>query len=321
MKLADIRFTHIYLSENGKSLIRGLDDKPNLVEVPPGLMPELNDLLHAIRRHSMDSKKKEFALRRDGVTYRVVDLRTFSGQYWSIRRGVSPVIPLDQLNIHPLYVDRLRQIGKRRGLFIIGGEFGQGKTTTAHAMIREFLTLYGDIAVDLSDPIEIEHQDFYGNAKCFQIEPEHANFEEELKLAMRNQPRYLFISELRSGSTVELAVNAALLGSLVITTAHGSSIIETLLNVMNRASARDPSLFRQALANALCGVMHQSRVAGHAVTKATMLTVPEQISDIIRNKITLGKFEQLNTDIEAQAAELHNQLTSSQRRPTPVGMR
>jgi twitching motility protein PilT len=182
--------------------------------------------------------------------------------YWraAIRRIPIVVPALSELNLHKDGVVALRQWGRQRGLLLIGGATGAGKTTTAVSILSEYLENLGGVGMTIEDPPEYLLQGPIGTkgGYCDQVcidgdsEWEHAT-----NTALRWRPRYILYGEIRSPDAAMQALRASTSGHLIIATAHGGSITDTINTVMRHAEIKIGPAARMLMANNLSGVIHQ----------------------------------------------------------------
>jgi len=206
---------------------------------------------------------------------------------------------------------------KPRGLVLVTGPTGSGKSTTLAAMIDLInATMHGHI-LTMEDPIEFLHHD----NKCYinqrEIGSDTVNFGEALRRALRQDPDVILIGELRDLETISLAVTAAETGHLVFGTLHTTSAMKTIDRVVNVFSPEQQTQIRMQLAGTLQGIVAQTlvpKIAGGRVAALEILVATDGVRAMIRE----GKMAQLVSTMQTgkkfgmQVLEDHlNELVAS----------
>ncbi len=321
--LKDIDFTDIYIPEVGRiAKMRGLTD----IEDPiyPVDMDAVADLPKVFKRVAlMGQADDEFVLDHDDVRYRVAKIRNESGIVWyALRRAIHPIPRLrDQLKgVNVQVLQELGRIGKkpRRGLVLLAGSTGAGKTTTLCSLLQEYLIQYGDTAVTIEDPPELRLEGSYreGSGHCWQMKVLNGDFASPLKSVLRMAPRYILMGEIRDPEGAAESLRAAISGHVVLATIHAGDVHEAIQSMYKLVSAKlDLDLARQMLSDGLAAVMHQelSRISsadGTRVERRVKLKTlflgrsDEQSTMGVREKIRNGKLTGLGDEIEAQATQM-----------------
>ncbi|MEW6486586.1 MAG: type IV pilus twitching motility protein PilT [Thermodesulfobacteriota bacterium] len=194
--------------------------------------------------------------------YGVEGLARFRGNAYRHRKGLGatfrwiPASPpsLDSLGL-PAVVGRLAL--DKRGLVVVTGPTGSGKTTTLAAMLHARNLQRADHVITLEDPLEFLHED----VKCLIHQREmgrHAqSFSSGLKAALREDPDVLLVGEMRDLATIGLALTAAETGLLVLATLHTQSAAKTVDRIVDAFPADQQPQARAMLAESLRGVIAQ----------------------------------------------------------------
>lgn len=197
----------------------------------------------------------------DDMRLRYQKRRMADGEWRAAIRRIEAIPPrLVDLNAHQEATAALRQWGRQSGLLVIGGQTGVGKTTTAVSILCEYLEHLGGNAVTIEDPPEYLLQGPIGTrgGHCDQMEIHgDAEWEEATNAALRWRPRFIFYGEIRSPEAAAQALRASSSGHLIITTAHGGSIPDTISTVMRRAEVLMGPAARPLMADNLIGVVQQ----------------------------------------------------------------
>jgi twitching motility protein PilT len=188
-----------------------------------------------------------------------------------------------------------------RGLVIITGPTGSGKSTTLAAMLDIINEERSSHILTLEDPIEFVHTRKRALVKQREIGRDSKSFAEGLRRALRQDPDVILVGEMRDPETTAIAITAAETGHLVLSTMHTRSAPSTVDRIIDQFPAAQQAQIRTQLASSLAGVVSQTllprsdgegRVAAHEV-----LIVTPAIENIIRK----GQSEQLRTPLQTQA--------------------
>ncbi|MDA8092677.1 MAG: type IV pilus twitching motility protein PilT [Betaproteobacteria bacterium] len=261
----------------------------------------VHDMLYDIMN---DAQRKHYEERLEvDFSFEVPGLARFRVNAYNQQRGaggVFRVIPSKVLSLEDLAAPQIfKEISQQpRGIVLVTGPTGSGKSTTLAAMI-DFINEneFGHI-LTVEDPIEFVHQ----SKKCLINQREVGNhthtFEDALRSALREDPDVILVGELRDLETIRLALTAAETGHLVFGTLHTSSAAKTIDRVIDVFPAAEKEMVRSMLSESLRAVISQTllktkegggRVAAHEI----MIGTPA-----IRNLIRENKVAQMYSAIQ-----------------------
>src|SRR5437763_2987388 len=187
----------------------------------------------------------------------------------------------------PAGVRRLAE--EHRGLVLVTGATGSGKTTTLAAMIDHINRTRRQHIVTVEDPIEILHDDQNRIVNQREIGLDTADFLQALRRALRQDPDVILIGELRDAETAETALKAAESGHLVFSTMHTIDAAETLGRMIEFFPGIKQAQIRSILAGVLQGIVSQRllpRKDGGRVAAVEVMVNNARISDLIRESKT-----------------------------------
>jgi twitching motility protein PilT len=264
-----------------------------------------HEAVHALVTGIMtDGQRRLYAEKLEvDFAYEVLGLSRFRVNAFNQNRGAgavfraipSKVLTLEQLNA-PKTFGQLAL--KPRGLILVTGPTGSGKSTTLAAMIDHLNDREPAHILTVEDPIEFVHE----SKKCLinqrEVSSHTHSFSAALKSALREDPDAILVGELRDLETIRLALTAAETGHLVFGTLHTSSAAKTIDRVVDVFAAEEKELIRSMLSESLEAVISQtlcktidgkSRIAAHEI----MLGTPA-----IRNLVRENKIAQMYSAIQ-----------------------
>jgi len=247
-----------------------------------------------------DRNRDEFAARHDtDFAYEIAGLARFRANVFMDRKGpgaVFRVIPSKILTAEELGLSQhlLNLCHLNKGLILVTGPTGSGKSTTLCAMIDYINRKRQDHIITIEDPIEFVHQ----NQSCLinqrEIRTHTDSFKDALRAALREDPDIVLVGELRDLETVAIAIETAETGHLVFGTLHTTTAASTVDRVIDQFPTDRQAQIRIMLSESLRGVVAQNlcrKIGGGRVAALEVLMVTQAVSNLIRE----GKTFQINS--------------------------
>jgi twitching motility protein PilT len=241
------------------------------VDIEEAIIPALAP--HA-RRQYREQQIADASYHLTGLGRFRVNLHRERGRAAAAVRMLPARVPrLSTLDLPP-QVELLAQLP--RGLVLIGGPTGSGKSTTLAALVEEINRRCARHIITIEDPIEYEHTHGLSVIEQIEVGVDVQDFPTALRAALRQAPDVIVVGEMRDPETMRIAVAAAETGHLVLSTVHTTDAASTVSRIADSFPAERQNTIRQELAMALAAVMTQTlmpRIGGGIVPAAELLMV------------------------------------------------
>jgi twitching motility protein PilT len=263
----------------------------------PALAAE--DTQHLLYRIMSSEQQKNLEIKRQiDMSHSIPGLARFRVNIYFQREALGAafrLIPEELKTLEELSLpSTLREFAnKPRGLVVVTGPTGSGKSTTLAALIDEVNRTRAEHILTIEDPIEFIHR----HKRCIvnqrEIGPDATTFADALRAALRQDPDVILLGEMRDLETISTALTAAETGHLVFGTLHTQSAPGTIDRMIDVFSAEQQEQVRVMIAGSLQGVVTQTLLPtadGTGRVPALEILIPD---DAIRNLIRQGKVEQI----------------------------
>lgn len=308
-------FRRLVLQGSGERAVNGVHPAPRILD------EQLKLLFIEIQTAAMaeGTFKREIQIMFDGIAYRGAlmaspdpeeqnpyQAEAPDEQTWCLRRtgGTAPF--MEDLRMPPFLMKELKESVGKRGLVLISGSFGSGKTTTAAGCLQTWVRDSNEVGITIEDPPEFPLAVPEGQGKIYQIDITDRDPAIAIKHMRRHAPRYVFLGEIRTPEAARELLHMSASGPLVLCTIHASDPIQALTSlILFASSAMEPDMARQLTARCVSLIVHQELVNG--VMQAKMLTIADDDFGI-QSKIRAGRYDLINEDFEQQ--KIRRQKTS-----------
>jgi len=289
----------LHLSAGLPPLIR-LDGDIKRLDTPSLEAEEIHRMIYDImddeqRRHFEEYLESDFS-------FEIQNVARFRTNVFMQNRGLAAVfrtIPSKVLTLEDLKAPEIfKSIAETpRGLVLVTGPTGSGKSTTLAAMVDYLNERKNSHILTIEDPIEFVHEAKRCLVNQREVHRDTHSFENSLRSALREDPDIILVGEMRDLETIRLALTAAETGHLVLGTLHTSSAAKTIDRIIDVFPANEKEMVRSMLSESLKAVVAQTlikkidggRVAAHEIMLGT---------SAIRNLIREDKIAQINSTIQ-----------------------
>jgi twitching motility protein PilT len=208
--------------------------------------------------------------------------RDIAGIGGVFRQIPTKILTAEQLNLPPVV---LSFCDFDKGLVVVTGPTGSGKSTTLAAMIDYINDTRDDHLITIEDPVEFVHKDKQCHINQREVGTHTRGFKQALRAALREDPDIVLVGEMRDLETVAIAIETAETGHLVFGTLHTNTAASTVDRLIDQFPADRQSQVRTMLAESLKGIVAQTllkRKGGGRVAALEILVVTNAISNLIR---------------------------------------
>ena len=248
-------------------------------------------------KHFEEHLEFDGATQYDFARVRINIFDSLKGYAMVMRLIPLKILTIEQLNLPSVFRDICHY---HKGLILVTGPTGSGKSTTMAAMVDYMNKEMPKHIITIEDPIEFVHKSQKSLIKQREVGMHTRKFDNALKAALREDPDLILVGEMRDKETVNTALKAAQTGHLVMGTLHTNSAVKTIERILNLFSAEEQDAMRVALAESLVAVIAQGlcrttdgkRAAFHDILINT---------DAVKDWVKDGKYDEI-TELMKQAS-------------------
>jgi len=257
-----------------------------------------------------DKQKKAFEEYNElDFSFELQNIGRFRANYYKTIYGIGcafrmiPIdIPtLDEYNNPPIFKELIK---KEKGLILVTGPTGSGKSTTLASMLHEINLTERRHIITIEDPVEFVHKNVKSLFSQRDVGSNTKSFATALKYALRQDPDIILIGEMRDAETIGAALTAAETGHLVFGTLHTNSAPSTINRIIDVFSGEEQAQIRAQLASSLVSVISQTLIprigGGKVATQEILITNPA-----VQNQIREDKVHQIYSQMQLNQQETH----------------
>jgi twitching motility protein PilT len=253
------------------------------------------------KKNLEENKEIDFAIAIPNVgRFRGNYYYTFGNELAAAFRIIPTEIPtLDDLNCPAVFKEIIK---KEKGLILVTGPTGSGKSTTLSALLNEININENKHIITVEDPVEFIHQNKKSLFSHRNVGEDTKSFSSALKYAMREDPDIILIGEMRDKETIEAALTAAETGHLVFGTLHTNSAVQTINRIVDSFDGSEQLQIRNMLSVSLSAVISQmllpKKTKGRVAAQEIMIN-----NHAIANLIRENKIHQLYSQMQLNQAK------------------
>jgi len=282
-----------------------IDGDLQKIKSPPLLQKEVLSLIYGVMNDKQRNEYEEY-LELD-FSFEIADLARFRVNAFNQSRGSAAafrIIPdkissIQNLHLPPIFVEIASY---PKGLVLVTGPTGSGKSTTLAAMVNYINLKRYDHIITIEDPIEFVHTSSNSLINQREVHRDTKSFSAALRSALREDPNVVIVGELRDLETIKLALTAAETGHLVFGTLHTNSATKTINRIIDVFPGDEKSMVRSILSESLQAVIAQTllkKIGGGRVAAFEIMIC----NPAIRNLIREDKLAQMYSSIQTSQGQ------------------
>lgn len=295
----------IHLSVNRPPMFR-IHGEIHTLKLPDVTQADMEKMLFGIMNE--EQKKKYLDEWELDMAHSFDDQTRFRINAFRNTHGFASVMRLIQSKVRTLSALKAPSVfekvaGLHKGIILVTGPTGSGKSTTVAALIHHINTLYQKHIITIEDPIEFIHKSDKSLINQREVGEHTKSFAKALKSALREDPDIIMVGEMRDLETIRLAMTAAETGHLVIGTLHTSSAPQSIDRIIDVFPPEEKAMIRVMLSNSLEAVITQQLIrtadkSGRAAAYEVLLA-----NSSVRNLIREGKIPQIFSMMQVGSAQ------------------
>ena len=272
--------------------LRTLDDEPSFTAEETRDIAE-SMMTPTVLQQFRDHREADFAYSLPGCgRFRVNAYHQRSSVALAMRRVRASAATIDELGL-PAVISRLAS--EMRGLVLVTGPTGSGKTTTLAAMVDYINHNRACHVVTIEDPVEYLHEDYMAAIDQREVGFDTDSFSSAMRVVLRQDPDVILVGEMRDTETVSAALTAAETGHLVMSTLHTINATETINRIVDFFPPHQQSQIRVSLAGSLKGIICQRLIptadGSGRVPALELLVINGRIQQAILDPLLTGDIE------------------------------
>ncbi len=303
----------LHLIAKKEPLLR-LDGKLRPINMPRLTGEDIEEMCYTLMTEKQkkvfeETNELDFAVELEGIgRFRVNYYRTLGDMAAAFRIIPVKLPSLEEIDAPPVYS---KLIQREKGLILVTGPTGSGKSTTLAAMLNEINLHESKHIITVEDPVEFVHQ----HKKCVfshrSVGEDTRSFATALKYAMREDPDIILIGEMRDKETISAALTAAETGHLVFATLHTNSAPGTVNRIIDVFGGDEQPQVRAMLSSSLVAVISQAlvpKIGGGRVAVPEILVTNHAIANLIREDKVHQIYSAMQLGQEESGMQTQNQV-------------
>jgi len=253
-----------------------------------------------LKKEFEEHNELDFSFELEGIgRFRANYYRTIHGIACAFRMIPIEIPTLDEYGNPPIFKELIK---KEKGLILVTGPTGSGKSTTLASMLHEINMTERRHIITIEDPVEFVHKNDKSLFSQRDVGSNTASFAAALKYSLRQDPDIILIGEMRDAETIGAALTAAETGHLVFGTLHTNSAPGTINRIIDVFNGDEQAQVRAQLASSLIAVVSQTLIprvgTGKVATQEILITNPA-----VQNQIREDKVHQIYSQMQLNQAE------------------
>jgi twitching motility protein PilT len=303
----------LHLIVDSEPMIR-IDGRLTPLDLPKLNRNQIQGLGYSIITESQKKKLEEF--KELDFAIDVPNIGRFRGNYYFERHNLAAafrIIPQEMPTLEQFKMPKIlgELMHREKGLVLVTGPTGSGKSTTMAAMVNEINRTQDKHIITIEDPVEFLHPHNKSVVSHRSVGEDTESFATALKYALRQDPDVIYVGEMRDVETIRAAIMAAETGHLVLGTLHTNSAPQTINRIVNVFPADEQALIRTQLSMSLLAVVAQvlvPRTAGGRKAIQEILVTTPAIANLIRD----DKIHQIHASMQLGQQVSQMQLQSQE---------
>ncbi len=313
--IKDYKASDLHLNVNAEPMLR-IDGKLTPLNLEKLTKEDVIELCYSVLTEKQKAALED-QLELD-FSFEIPKVARFRANYYYERESLAAafrIIPERPFTLDELHAPSIfkRMVRKEKGLILVTGPTGSGKSTTLAAMINEINEAFAKHIITIEDPIEFVHKHKKSLLSQREVGRDTKAFLNALRASLREDPDVILIGEMRDKETIGAAITAAETGHLVFATLHTNSASQTINRIVNVFPADEQDQIRTQLSMAILGVISQSllpKIGGGRIAAHEIMINNPAIANLIRENKIQQIYSQMQLNQGATGMQTMNQVLS-----------
>jgi len=311
--IKDYNASDLHLNVNAEPMLR-IDGKLTPLNLPKLIKEDVIELCYSVLTEKQKATLED-QLELD-FSFEIPKVARFRANYYYERENLAAayrIIPEKPFTLDELHAPAIfkRIVRREKGLILVTGPTGSGKSTTLAAMINEINETFSKHIITIEDPIEFVHEHKKSLISQREVGRDTKAFLNALRASLREDPDVILIGEMRDKETIGAAITAAETGHLVFATLHTNSAVQTINRIVNVFPADEQDQIRTQLSMAILAVISQSllpKIGGGRIAAHEIMINNPAIANLIRENKIPQIYSQMQLNQGATGMQTMNQV-------------